>query len=324
MQELLDQVGRHLDIARPESLLPAGTQWSREEGADGRTIVRLEIEPDVLCGDIQDDGASSPTRALCLAAWLEELGTPARAEVVIRGTRSGAVEHYRRSLFLLEEYARLAPDLFSCRGALRWAWPRDPVFNVEGKRDLRKAPRGAEAKLAAALRADPAVRDQLEKVVGAPVEPLRDQLPVGLFEGEVDRKTHWTPGGSSAVDLWTRTMDKRELHLFELKAGKSRPFGILPEAFYYARMLSYVRDRPEIDFDPSGDGMTAARRCSQLVMWLSAPGLHPLVYHPTRGSAPLQRLCAGLALSRVRLGVLPVEDGATPAFSIARVWTAPT
>lgn len=321
MQEILERVGGHLGITRPETLLPAAAGWSRTEGADGRVIIHVEIEADTLTGDLPSDDASTPLRAVCLAAWLEELGTPAAAEIVVRGTRTGPIEHFRRSLFLIDELVQLVPELFSCRGASRWAWPRDPVFNVEGKRDYRKAPRGAEAKMAAALRADPAVRGQLEALFGKPVEPLRDQLPVGLFEGEVDKSKRWTPGGASTVDLWTRTVDRREMHLFELKVGKSRPFGILAEAFYYARILSYVRDRPVIDFDPSGDGMTAARGCSSLFMWLSAPGLNPLVFHPTHGSAPLRRLGAALSPLRLQLGVLPVQEGATPGFVAAQRWT---
>lgn len=321
MQEILERVGRHLDIARPEVLLPSAVGWSRDESPDGRVIIRVEVEADVLCGDFQTDDASSPTRALCIAAWLEELGTPARVEVVVRGIRTGPVEHHRRSLFLLDEYVQLVPELMSCRGASRWAWPRDPVFSVEGKRNLRKAPRGAEPKLVAALRADPGIRSQLESVLGRPVEALRDQLPLGLFEGEVDKRRIWTP--PSAVALWTRTTDKRELHLFELKAGKSRAFGVLPEAFYHTRMLGYVRDRRTIDFDPSGDGMNAARRCSKISMWLSAPGLHPLVYHPARGSAPLRRLGAALAPHEIQLGVLPVHVGEPPGFLTEQRWTPP-
>lgn len=323
MQEILERVGGHLGIARPEVVLPSAAGWSRVDGADGRVVIHVEIDAETLCGDFQTDGASSTTRAWCLAAWLEELGTPARAEIVVRGTRTGPIEHYRRSLFLLDEWVQLLPELLSCRGASRWAWPRDPVFNVEGKRDYRKAPRGAEARLAAALRADLSVRGQIEGLLGKPVEPLRDLLPMGLFEGEVDRTTHWTPGGSSAVDLWTRTVDRQELHLFELKAGKARGFGILPEAFYYARMLGYVRDRRTIDFDPSGDGMSAARGCSSVFMWLSAPALHPLVYHPTRGSAPLRRLGTALAPLRIHLGVLPVVEGANPSFLTTGCWTPP-
>lgn len=320
MQEILERVGRHLDIAKPEALLPSAVGWSRADGEDGRVVIHVEVDADTLCGDFQTDAASSPARAWCLAAWLEELGTPARAEIVVRGNRTGPVEHFRRSLFLLDEYLQLVPELISCRGASRWTWPRDPVFNVEGKRDYRKAPRGAEAKLAATLRADPAVRAQLEGLVGKPVEPLRDQLPMGLFEGEVDRTSIWTPGGSSAVDLWTRTVDKQELHLFELKAGKAKGMGILPEALYYARMLSYVRDRRTIEFHPSGDGMNAARGCSRVFMWLSAPTLHPLVFHPTHGSAPLRRLGAALAPHRVQLGVLPVLAGESAAFLTDQRW----
>lgn len=323
LDALLERVGRHLGIAQPAAILPSAARWSGGEGADGKAVVHLEMDADTLTGDLVGDEASSPLRAVCLAAWLEELGTPARAELVVRGTRTGPIESFRRSLFLIDELGQLLPELFSSRGASRWAWPRDPVFNVEGTRNLRKAPRGTEAKLAAALRANPAVRAQLEELTGKPVEPLRDQLPVGLFEGEVDKARRWTPGGSSAVDLWTRTVDRREMHLFELKAGRSRPFGVLAEALYYARLLSYVRDLPAIDFDPSGDGMTAARACSTLFMWLSAPGLHPLVHHPAHGSAPLRRLGAALAPARVHLGVLPVREGEAPAFVTPERWSAP-
>lgn len=319
MDDILRRIGDHIGVDQPRSLLPSGSDWSCVEDAEGRVVVRVEMDAGLLDGDIQADGPSSPSRALCFAAWLTELGTPARAEVVVHGRPAEDNQLVRRSLFLLNEYERLLPDLFGYSCDAAWAWPPSPVFNVEGRRDPSRAPAGGERRVVWDLINSPTAVTELTRLFG-PIETPQDQLPVGLFQGKVSAPTAWTPGGGCAADMWTVTHDGRDLHLFEVKLRGNEPLGVLPEAFYYTRLLAYVRDDAEIRFRPSGVGMNAARACARVFMWLSAPKLHPLVFHPEHGSPPLRRLGEALAPRQVQLGVLPLRQGADLGFAVDRCW----
>ncbi|MFT5431229.1 MAG: hypothetical protein ACI9OJ_001908, partial [Myxococcota bacterium] len=288
LESVLEKIAGHLGVSKPASLLPEDVVFSAEAGDDGIRI-QVEIEAEMLGEDFANDGPSAPTRAMCMAAWLTQLGEPARAEITVLNATYSITPEQRRSAFILAEYAELLPHLVTVSGGQEWKWPSDPVFNVESRRSAKAKTRGQEGRLGTALAADRDLRATLAELDGE-VEPLRGGLPVGLFDEAVMPGNRWMPAGSSAVDLWTRTLDRKTVHLFELKAGRKTPFGILAEAFYYSRMLSYVRDRRSIEFAPNADGMNAIRSCESIRMWLTAPKLDPLIWHPKLGSAPLDAL----------------------------------
>ena len=142
-----------------------------------------------------------------------------------------------------------------------------------------------------------------------PIERLRRQLPVGLFEGSVAAKNAWLPRGSSQVDLWTTSTDGKTLHLFELKAARNVAVGIVPEALCYAWLLRHVAcglvDGRTLR--GGGDALAAVRRASKVVMWLSAPRYHPLVWSEDDAShSPLAWINDGLSAFGIELRVLPL------------------
>jgi hypothetical protein len=304
LDSLFQKVGDYLGMSKSQRTVPPGAEWSVVEDDDALRI-GVTIEAELLNEVFEKDGASSPTFALCLAAWLTRMGEPARAEITVLNTSLRQTPDQRRAAFILHEYEQLLPGLFTVSGAPRWSWPPAPVFNVESRRSARVKLRGRHGQLAQSFAGDRDLREVLGQVDG-PVEPLRSGMPVGLFSNEVSPDTLWTPAGASAVDLWTRTRDHRVVHLFELKAKGKASVGILPEALYYSRLLSYVRDRRSIEYAPTADGMSAVRNCHQLRMWLAAASLHPLVWHPECGSAPLDALNTQLTRDRLSLGVMPV------------------
>ncbi|MFT7625929.1 MAG: hypothetical protein ACI9WU_005121, partial [Myxococcota bacterium] len=219
IEKVLEQVGGHLGIKRPSDLLPADTEWSASKDEFGTWTITVALNGETFEDDFQKDGPSAPSRALCLAFWLEHMGQQARVRVEI-GETGRHTPGLRRAAFILEEYAQLFPRTLKVIGAPVWRWPRDPIFNVEGKRSGKGRGRGKEGKLARELCANRAIRESIASLDGD-IEPLRDQLPVGLFSEEVNKENHWTPGGSAAVDLWSRTRDRKVVHLFELKVGKN-------------------------------------------------------------------------------------------------------
>lgn len=304
LDSLLEDVRAHLGAPKRFSQLPDGSEWSAVD--DGEQIrIGVRIDAELLGEDPAKDGPSAPLRALCLAAWLRRMGKPARADITVVNSSYKETPGQRRASFLLGEYAALLPDLFGVQGARSWAWPNDPVFNVESRRSAKSKGRGRNGQLALVFASDRELREQLSTLDGE-VEPLRNQLPVGLYNVEVNRDTGYTPAGKAAVAMWTRTRDRKVVHLFEVQATHKGSVGVLADAFYYTRMLSYVRDRRSIEFAPTADGMSAVRNAKHLKMWLAAPKAHPLVWDPKHGSAPLDAINAALAPSNVTIGVMPV------------------
>jgi hypothetical protein len=248
------------------------------------------------------------------------LGEKAHADIHVVTANPVQTLGQRRASFLLHEYAELLPDLIRVRGALPWEWPPVPVFNVESRRSAKSKGRGRNGQLALAFAGDRELREKMAALDG-PVEPLRNQLPVGMYNVEVNRDTGWTPAGKTAVAMWTRTRDREVVHFFEVQATSSAKVGTLAEAFYYARLLSYVRDRRLIDFAQSSDGLSAVRRAKHLKMWLTGPAPHPLVWHPEHGSAPLDALNAALLKHDITIGVIPATLE-PPTLHLDRRWPA--
>ena len=282
-----------------------------------RRWIQLTIPTRVLCGNLQKNGPASPTFGLCLAAWLEHADqTPTSVSIQVEGyppRKRDDLLHFRRSMFLLSEYESLLGDRFvvRCDTSCRWRWPKNPCFNVEGKRKNRGRPRKKEARLARALVESLGARQRISKEMDT-IPVFHEQLPVGLFDGTVEAENAWTVRGASGVDLWTLSRDRQHMHLFELKTSDNKMVGILPEAFYYARMVASVSNRPYIDFATNSQGLSAARRAKKFTMWLSAPpdGYHPLVWSPRlRHSAPLAWLNEGLQPEEMMLGILPLDEG---------------
>ena len=312
-------------------MVPSGADWSSTERDDGTLELAVDLTVDALAADFQKDLPAAPSFLVCLAYWIERAtGTPTRGLVRIRGERPSLraeLLHWHRSLFLLHELEAIIPERFVVEAPDRWRWPASPVLNAP--KSARSAAAGdddhPEHRLEAYLCREPAALDSFCEVV-APITRFRRQLPVGLFESEVAKKNARTPGGGSQIDLWAQSPNGRVLHLFELKAltrsGKpNAKVGIIPEALYYARLLHHVRvglgggGRIE----GGGEGVEAARRAERVVMWLVAPGYHPLVF--SGRETPLEWVNAGMAGDGVEMRVLPIEldsegllDGWRPEF----------
>jgi hypothetical protein len=63
------------------------------------------------------------------------------------------------------------------------------------------------------------------------------QLPVGLFYKEKKDKNHITPGGSSAIDMWSIAKEKATMTIYELKCPGNNSVGIVSELFFYANVI---------------------------------------------------------------------------------------
>ncbi len=158
---------------------------------------------------------------------------------------------------------------------------------------------------------------------------MHRQLPVGLFEGPVARHTAVSPGGKEQVDLWCLSRDRTVLHLFELKINGNQKVGIIPEALYYARLIGYARagfpcpwGASILQDERKGKAPADLSAVQRIVMWLTAPDFHPLVW--SAQGTPLEWFNRALHSSAIEFRIakyLPVQPS-VPGASSSVHWTA--
>ena len=300
-------LGRTVDV-------PKVPHWRAEEDGDEITLI-LDIESDNLSHNFQATLDAAPSFLLCLAYWLElESQRPVRCSVRVHGsapTEKPALLHWRRSMLILDEYQRVLPRRFEVQSADRWTWPASPALNVSrsARKELDEAAPPSEHRLEMSICANPAAAGDF----CAPIRNFERQLPVGLFDGEVSLERQWTPAGKSQVDLWAVSNDESTVHLLELKQLGNLSLGLLPEAFYYVRLLHHLRTGvggSSFVSQPSR-ALDAIRNASRLEMWLVAPLYHPLLRSERLPRddrhTPIEWLNEGMKDDGVVMRLLPVE-----------------
>ncbi len=275
-----------------------GITWSADEQGSRVVALRVEVDQAVLDRNMQTNSASWVSFLLGLAYFLElaQKGGPVRCEGHILGNLKPRTRGHRwRSLFLLSEMARLLPERLTITPALPDVWQgiANPMINSprtgsicekEGTRWqdlLNKKGELTERALECQIFEHPEPLLQALKGEDPPIK-MRSQFPVGLFEKEVSKATHLTPGGTSEVDLWGQSRSKKILHLFELKKPGNQMVGILTEAFYYTMLLKAVKTRNIECNKPDWPGYQALKKADRIVMWLTAEGFHPLIANKKR------------------------------------------
>lgn len=293
--------------------VPSGEKVNWEARREGKTVVlSVELPVDALRKNFQQNLPSAPYFLFCLAYWLERATQrPTRCEISVVGNARIArnklqLQHWRRSQFLLSEFASVLPTRFRCNPQPSWMWPPDkPILNypLKTRESKESGAKTSEHDIEVRIAGSQSLLDGFRRIEPG-FDRFRRQFPLGLFNGRVSRDTAWTPGGSSQVDLWGTSSAGRVLHLFELKKKNNTPLGIIPEAFYYSRMLNYVRcplpDGRRID--GREEGYKCASRATRIVMWLIAPSFHPLIL--SQDDSPLRWLNNALAGESTEFRVL--------------------
>lgn len=302
-------------VGNPAVRVPKGGTWRIEKESDGRYLVTVELTVDQVARNMQGDVPSSPMFALCLAYWHEKATRiPTRCRVIVSGPppeEGQPLLHWRRSQLILGELRAILPSRFACELPAEWRWPKSPVINKElGVREERDVSTGGEHALEVAIMKPGAFLSSMREVC-PDFKAFERQMPIGLFEGKPRKAAHWTPGGKSQVDLWGTTRDGQALHLLELKDKGNKKVGIVSEAFYYARLLHYVRvGVPGVGkIEGRGVGLDAARVAKSIVMWLAAPDYHPLVY--SDGKSPIEWLNDALVADNMEFRILRISSDKT-------------
>lgn len=300
-------------LGRPVRLPSLGT-WDAST-ARGAPLLSLELPHRALGENLQTNGPATPFFLMCFAWWHARL---TRTDPVLRVRIVGdppmdasAVRHVRRSRIALEALATALGDRLVLEGIGEDPWPRAPVFNAPNQvRGSDLGGKGPEHVVEVQLTDEPEHAASLS-AGGPAIDRFRRQLPLGLFDGEVARSAHWTPGQGAQADLWATSPDGSVFHLFELKVKGNETVGILPELLTYLWLIHRARvGLPDgRTLRGGGEGLDAARRAERLVGWTLAPHLHPLL--GSASATPMSWLADGLR-GRIDLGMLFYRDVGAP------------
>lgn len=116
--------------------------------------------------------------------------------------------------------------------------------------------------------------------------PITDeQLPVGLFEEKVSKKTTLTPRGASQIDLWQ--LNDNIVRIYELKVQGNESIGIISELMFYVCTIKHIIDGyikyPDISkaksyrhFENFANAVTN-KQIRKVRGYFTAPKFHPLL-----------------------------------------------
>ena len=76
-----------------------------------------------------------------------------------------------------------------------------------------------------------------------------NQLPIGIFQDEINSKNAVFTRGASAIDIWGIGTSENQIHIIELKCGKNRGLGVISEVLFQAAIIFDLCVSPNRFFD---------------------------------------------------------------------------
>jgi len=248
---------------------------------DGASV-KMELGHSCVKANMQDNSSSFEGWALAIKRWLPEYQ---RIDLSWnfdeKQLKDVEKQHYQRFLFRVKHFASL------------FSWFSIAPSNRDELNKLRTDTTPVQVVTAPKIKRPKGTKDsdiiddlilnehKLECFINERPEPLSTlfeitqmdrQYPVGLFEGKVIKGSEIFPRGHSAIDLWG-TNKTGELFLFELKARKNTPVGILSELFFYSYIMEGVQQgRFTLQTPDSRISST-----SKIRAYMLAPEWHPLI-----------------------------------------------
>jgi hypothetical protein len=254
--------------------LPAAIQMEANN-----QIVEIQLPASCVSANMQDDSAAFEGWILGVKAIIPDLKFQLHWDESMNPKKE---KHYQRFLYRVEKFNRL----FGGENG----WFKIGEQNSLGRLKIRQeghyclnSPSQQPAARINNSRQSPEnllendlVRTQPAKLLNLfqiPKGLLQRQLPMGVFENVVSRKTAIFTGGKSAADLWAKSEDG-SLILFELKADGNCKMGVLSELFFYAMVLA---DEQQNTFFRQGPEGVIIRSTKSLKAMILAPTIHPLI-----------------------------------------------
>jgi hypothetical protein len=268
--------------------LPAQNQIQFAGGID---CVTLTMQPEAFFANLQENAAAFEAWSLALRVWCKVKKIELRWQSPAKGTcDDNKWCHYQRFLYRVERFRSLFPDWFYVSQNPREkaeALEAGPFFLNTAKIRPQEVPPHGTAALESMREAD------LEKYLCASskfkqhflLEILGRQFPVGLFRESVLASNLIFTGKKSAIDLLGT--GGQTLRLFELKAKRYIPAGILSEIIFYASVLRDVIPGPagkarfQLNDGRESNGKevcaTDIRCCKRIEAVLLGLQFHPLI-----------------------------------------------
>jgi hypothetical protein len=187
---VLKPVRGHL---RRRIAVPVGAEWCFDAAS---SEISVDIPALALNSNFQLNLAATPSFWSASATGgskRQPSQSSAACAFTSRSRRKKSRLHWRRALFIIDQLERVLGERFVAELPERWEWPSVPFLNIgAGDRSLL-APPGSNAEhiLETSLCSNQlALAEFCEKA--DPISRFRRQLPVGVFDERVSKKTHWT------------------------------------------------------------------------------------------------------------------------------------
>jgi hypothetical protein len=256
--------------------------------------VKVTMKSKAILANLQTNAAAFEAWSLALRVWCDVENIELRWERPDENASKEAMFHYQRFLYRVERFRSLFPEWFhldSERHGDGKALGKGPFYlNTPGVR-RSDGIHGADEPLAhcdAEFKREADLEAYLWKYKPFHerfrLEAVYRQLPVGLFDGPtMTQNNRIFTGGKSAIDLVG--IGDGALWLFELKAEKNIPAGILSELIFYTSVMRDAIPGPSgkqgpFQFKsskPSDELVSAVIGCKRIEAVLLGPQFHPLI-----------------------------------------------
>ncbi|WP_019230565.1 hypothetical protein [Sedimentibacter sp. B4] len=157
--------------------------------------------------------------------------------------------HFNRFLYRVDKFEKLYSDWFKAETQNN-SWEKQVknegwsslVLNKEGDRKLseeeEKFSLDNEHEIEEYFKKNDKLKIELKKY-GIEIDEVKNQFPIGIFNGKVEKSNYIFTGGKSAIDLYGMDEKNKSFNIFELKGYNNIKIGILSELFFYS---SIIRD----------------------------------------------------------------------------------
>jgi hypothetical protein len=239
--------------------------------------VHMKLSSIAVCANMQENKGAFDGWALVIKRWSKY------ENVIISWDKPDLIDdgHYQRFLFRLIHFSKDFNSWFSidkkCQvllNDLKIKKGKTYLLNMPNTRGDKVSPY-PEAILED-LFVNGNLRESLMSITNA-VSVYR-QLPVGVFESKVSKKTSIFTGGKSAIDIWGFNKSN-ELLVFELKADNNEMVGIISELYFYVSVLNKVRKQifKHENCSLENKHLLNISKTKKIKAYFLAPTLHPLL-----------------------------------------------
>ncbi len=242
----------HSEVAKKRPLkFPSGIDLDGDH-----KCVRMKLSSPALVSNMQTNAAAFEAWALALHVWCGVERVVLDWEPIREKDDKPRHRHYQRFLYRVEKFRSWFPSWFEVANAdaLRdaEAITKPGLVLTVRKKGSKAEAANSEAILERQLNSSEEFKKHCKLV------KVGTQFPVGLFRTKVAKKNQVFPGGSAAIDLIAQGErdEQGSLWLFELKADKNIPVGIISELLFYTWVMQDVmnerfrfQDRPPADTD---------------------------------------------------------------------------